>query len=98
MNLSLSPEHDRGQRRKRQLERLLLPMRRTANGVDRAFVPDVAAAIETGIRIGDLAPGPGMRHADAVMMARHRRHVADDQNPPAAVRTQAPIRGYRICP
>src|SRR5882757_1703468 len=96
MNLRLGPEHDGGERRKRQLERLLLPVRRAANGVDRAFVPRVATAIEARVRIGDLAPGPGMRHADAVVMAWHRRHVADDQNRRAAFRSKAQIGEHRI--
>ena len=57
-----------------------LAMRGLLERMDRAIVAEVAAAVEARIGVGDLAPAAGARHADAIAVARHGGHVADDQD------------------
>src|SRR3954451_25243194 len=60
--------------------------------MDGSFVPDIAAAVEARVRVDDLAPYSRLRDADAVVMARRRRHVADDENWPIAFVAKPPER------
>ena len=54
-------------------------VRRHRRGLDAAEVAHAAAAVDARVAVEQLAPVPAARHADAVVVARHRREVADDQ-------------------
>src|SRR6266478_1224325 len=71
-------------------------MYRHSRGADRPGVAQVAAAVEARIGVGDLAPQPGMRHADPIVPARHRSHVADDQDGLVARSTLAQESEHRV--
>src|ERR1044072_8136754 len=94
--LALRAQHHRGERRQGQQHGLGLTVRRLIVGNGAAVIAEVAAAIETGIAVGDLAPAAGSRHADAIALPRHRRHVADDQDRGIAFPSLAPEGEDRI--
>ena len=86
-----------GERRQGELERLRLAVRSRTDVVPTApRIAHVAAAIEARIGVGDLAPEAGARHADAIVVARHRRHVADDQDGRVARRALAQEGEHRV--
>ena len=68
---------------------LRLAVRGLVVGDGAAVIAEVAAAVEARIGVGDLAPAAGARHADAIAVPRHRRHVADDQDRGIAFATLA---------
>src|SRR5688572_12040753 len=43
------------------------------------LVAHAAAAVVPGVAVEDLAPAAAARHADAIVVARHRREVAHHQ-------------------
>src|SRR5437868_6797266 len=45
--------------------------------VGAAEVAEAAAAVERRVAVEELAPAAALRHADAIVVARHRREVAD---------------------
>ena len=63
-----------------ELDGLRLPVGRDARGVDPSGIADIRSAVKTGIAVEYLAPGAGERNADPVTVARHGRHVANDQD------------------
>src|SRR3546814_16648421 len=54
--------------------------------LDQATVSDPGSAIVAGVGVQPLHPCAGLRDADAVAVADHRREVADDQHGLAACR------------
>ena len=52
---------------------------RPSSGLDFADIADIAAAVMRGVRIEDLAPLAGKRHADAVVVIDIRRKIHDHQ-------------------
>src|SRR5579871_2957129 len=62
----------------------------------RAFVPEIAAAIEGRVGIEDLAPAAGARHADAVVLAWRRSEIAHHQDRPRCLRAEAQEREDRV--
>src|SRR4051812_19187582 len=71
-------------------------MRRTLNRSHRAFVPNIAAAVESRIRVGNFLPCPGQRYANPIVVPRRRRHVANDKDGFAALGAKAEESEYGI--
>src|SRR5579864_2217647 len=75
-------EPDRRERRQRQgrRERLVVPPHRL--GLDAAEVPDPGTAVERRVGVQHLPPATAQGHADAIVVARHRREVEDAHERP----------------
>src|SRR5882672_12088590 len=54
-------------------------MCRHGGGVHSTLVAHVATAVKPRIGVRNLAPCSRSRHADAIVVMRRRRHVADDE-------------------
>ena len=52
---------------------------RPVQRLDLADIPDIAAAVMRGVRIENLAPLAGERHADAVVVIDIRREIHDHE-------------------
>src|SRR5258708_39575988 len=76
----MGPKHHGRRRWYVKQDRLRLAVRGLAERMAPACMAKIAAAVETRIGVGDLAPAAGARHADAVAVAGNRRHVADDED------------------
>src|ERR1700692_2443884 len=79
-SLSVVAKINGGERRQIELNGLSLAVGRGRRGVDPPGIADIGSAIKTGIAVEYLKPGPGERNADPVTVARHGRHVANDQD------------------
>src|SRR5580692_7278907 len=79
-SLSIVTKINSGERRQIELYGLFLPVGRERRGVDPSGIADIGSAIKTGIAVEYLKPGTGERNADPVTVARHGRHVANDQD------------------
>ena len=47
---------------------------------DAAVVPEVGPAVSFRVAVNDLVPHPRLRHAEAIVVPRHGREVADDES------------------
>src|SRR5687767_13302817 len=79
-SLAFMLEKHRGERRQRYANRMIPPVRGDRVRAHAAIVSDAAPAVVGRVRIEQLAPPAFARHADEVILARHRREVADDEN------------------
>src|SRR5262247_1553422 len=57
-------------------QRLAELLVRHGRRVRAAVIADAAAAVERRVAVEQLAPAAALRHADAVVVARHRSEVA----------------------
>src|SRR6202034_1308213 len=73
------------ERRQTQREGMMPPARRQRRGFPAPEVAGVAAAVVPRITVETLLPVAATRSADAEVIARHRREVADDQHHVARV-------------
>src|SRR5882672_920381 len=69
-----------GEWRQQKRERLCVTMRRVRLAMRPGSVTEIGTAIGMRIRIDQLAPAAGNRHAEAVPPARHGRHVDDSDD------------------
>src|SRR5690606_5141182 len=81
-------EHEGCERRQHEADAARLAMRTRVGRLYRPPIAHAGTAVDVGIRIEDLVPGARQRHADAVVMTRHRGHVADHQHAFALVSAQ----------
>src|SRR5687767_5401492 len=78
--LAFMLEVDHGKRRERYADRMISPVRRYGMRAHAAVVADAAAAVVGRIRVDELAPITLARDTDEIVLPRHRREVADDEN------------------
>src|SRR5215212_1415929 len=83
--LAFMPEVEDCQRRKSDANRMIAPVRRNRMGLHAAVVADTAAAVNGCVRVQCFAPEAGLRHAEQIILARHRREVTGDEQLPSAV-------------
>ena len=73
-------EDEQAERRQGQGEALRLSVLRDRRRPRLPAIAEPAAAIASGIAVQPLAPEPGSDDADAVIMARYRCHIGDDEH------------------
>src|SRR5207237_7678739 len=78
-----------------QAERMGLPVAGKRKRLHRAEIAYAAAAVFVRVAVEPLAPAAGAWHADPVVVARHRREVADDERAVCDF-TPVPPDNYRI--
>src|SRR6185503_14171262 len=76
--LSIRLQENRAQRRQREGERVHAAEAGDGGGFDAAHVALAAAAVFDGVGVHEFAPEAAAWGADAIVLARHRREVADD--------------------
>src|SRR5437016_3407368 len=76
---SVGGQHQDREWRQMQAERMGLPVGGKRKRLHRAEIAYAAAAVFVRVAVEPLAPAAGAWHADPVVVARHRREVADDE-------------------
>ena len=79
-------EDQHRQWRQAQVQRLVAAVRGHRHGVDPTQVADAAAAVQPGVAVEQFAPTPGLRHADQVVVARHRCEIGHHEHRRAIAR------------
>src|SRR5690242_1992674 len=85
-------EKQYGQRRQRYADRMIPPVGRNGVRVDATEIAHAAAAINGRVGVDDLPPVSRERNAEKVILARHGREIAGDENHLLAVAALADVR------
>src|SRR5689334_4126357 len=88
-SLTFMFEVHHAERRERYANRMITSVRRHGVRVDAAIITHAASTIVGRIRIDDLTPVARLRHAEEIVLARHGREVAGDEDRFAAVSRSA---------
>src|SRR4051794_40310470 len=73
-------EQNGGERRKRQRQGMAAALGADRRGLHPAEIAHATAAIDRRIAVEDLAPAAGLRHAQDVIRAGHRREITNDEH------------------